>query len=253
MGKQDQLFPHSTDELAARRGESSGDIPLHQLAQSRRQILRLFAGIGLGMLVKSDTQNDEQNDGNGNIDAPPTTAINPPIQHSTENPPQTEPTPASPTVQQSSASHLETFIESVLMIIAKKIAMHVCNQFGIITDVKSPREHNKLLQKIREAPIETYIASGVFIPLVEELQFRLAPSLIVRDSASGTIVGVSSAVLFAYNHVDEKYFGITQVLPISQFMGGLFYWYLIRERGFDHSVLAHATNNVVAITGVLLS
>lgn len=247
MGKQDQLFPHSTDELAARRGESSGDIPLHQLAQSRRQILRLFAGIGLGMLVKSDTQNDHQNNDHNDIDVPPTTAINSPIQHPTE------PALQSPTVQQSSTSHLETFIESVLMIIAKKIAMHVCNQFGIITDVKSPREHNKLLQKIREAPVETYIASGVFIPLVEELQFRLAPSLIVRDSSSGTIVGVSSAALFAYNHVDEKYFGITQVLPISQFMGGLFYWYLIRERGFDHSVLAHATNNVVAITGVLLS
>lgn len=36
---------------------------------------------------------------------------------------------------------------------------------------------------------------------------------------------------------------LTKTVPLSQFMGGLFCWYLMREKGFSHAVLAHSINN----------
>jgi predicted RNA binding protein YcfA (HicA-like mRNA interferase family) len=30
-------------------------------------------------------------------------------------------------------------------------------------------------------------------------------------------------------------------------MGGLFYWYLMRERGFSHAALAHSTHNATVL------
>ncbi|HEV7424713.1 MAG TPA: hypothetical protein VGO21_06045, partial [Candidatus Paceibacterota bacterium] len=46
---------------------------------------------------------------------------------------------------------------------------------------------------------------------------------------------------------------IHKSVPLSQFMGGLLYWYLMRERGYSHAVLAHSINNSVPFSiGALL-
>lgn len=37
-------------------------------------------------------------------------------------------------------------------------------------------------------------------------------------------------------------------VPMTQFLAGLFFWYLMREKGFDQVVFAHSTNNALAFT-----
>lgn len=70
-------------------------------------------------------------------------------------------------------------------------------------------------------------------PVIEETLFRLVPASVLGKRWS---IGVLTSLLFASVHGLER-------VPVSQFLGGVFYWYLMKERGIDHSIFAHATNN----------
>ena len=85
--------------------------------------------------------------------------------------------------------------------------------------------------------------------------FHLLPSKIIdqfsKDKKSHWWeVGILVSLLFGFAHnldFDEGGLKFQKAMPLSQFMGGLFYWYLMRERGFSHAVLAHSTHNATVL------
>lgn len=92
--------------------------------------------------------------------------------------------------------------------------------------------------------IKTPIISAVIIviiaPVIEELVFR-SPAYFLRKVSTGWYWGIGALIsaLFAMAH------GMA-IIPLPQFISGLFFWYLVRKRGLKHSIIAHASNNAIA-------
>ena len=114
--------------------------------------------------------------------------------------------------------------------------------------------------RLRKNPLGTLIR-GFEAPIMEEAVYRQIPSLIVdltTNNAKGDFwqVGVPMAAIFAARHnlkLETMQFNIEKI-PLPQFVGGLFYWYLMRERGFAHASLAHITHNtIINILGISFS
>ena len=67
-------------------------------------------------------------------------------------------------------------------------------------------------------------------------------------------IGIPLSALFAYAHNIKRdkeghVLGFdTEFIPLPQFIDGVFYWYLMRERGFSHAWLAHAQKSTMIIT-----
>jgi membrane protease YdiL (CAAX protease family) len=82
-------------------------------------------------------------------------------------------------------------------------------------------------------------------PVSEEAIFRLVPSATANAlGLKGNIweVGAGTSAAFASTHGFKNKDGdIT--LPIPQFTLGMFTWWLQRNRGYTHAVLAHSINN----------
>ncbi len=168
--------------------------------------------------------------------------------------------PINGTKKEKEISYTDTFIEQTLMMAAKEVVSLVFTKLGIEHGNKAhPPE--ELLQKLKEKPIEEFLDIAVLGPLAEELVFRATPSGITsavfndkNNKAWG--VGITTSAIFAAVHnlkdVDGKTTFVTNSIPITQFMGGIFYWYLIRERGFSHSIMAHSMNNTVGVAQLLL-
>ena len=77
-------------------------------------------------------------------------------------------------------------------------------------------------------------------PVIEELAWRFFPAVVFGTDWT---VGLVQAGLFAGLHnVRGGGFDLTKI-PAGQFATGLFYWYLAREKGIDHAILAHGANN----------
>lgn len=161
-----------------------------------------------------------------------------------------------------------TIIESSLVNASDAIAMEVFKRLGVNTEFPSkldlPTEPNKeQLDKYLDS-IPSVIAKGVVLaPLLEELIYRVAPSAYAWEDEGKMRwdIGIPSAAIFALVHNlktdkeietsdDNRDQGSKDIpvqfekaVPVSQFMGGLFYWYLMRKRGYSHAVLAHSIHN----------
>lgn len=93
------------------------------------------------------------------------------------------------------------------------------------------------------------VISCLIIPYLEELVFRLAPSLYLPGPSAHWQVGLTISLFFAYVHNLQSdgeylYFHVTS-LPILQFCLGCYCWYLMREFGLWDAGLAHAIYNTV--------
>ena len=97
-------------------------------------------------------------------------------------------------------------------------------------------------------PVMMWIDVTVLAPLIEEFLFRLIPSKVF---GSGWTPGLISSVVFAagHNFVPNEGFSLTKI-PINQFIGGMFCWYLMKEKGIDHALLAHSVNNNIYATAL---
>jgi len=105
--------------------------------------------------------------------------------------------------------------------------------------------------------------------LIEEAVFRLIPS----EYLAGRVgkgsrekrwdIGIPMSAIFALGHniqrknssdILPRFTSFKEFVPFSHFMSGVFYWYLIREKGYNHAFLAHAAHNAeVYALGELLS
>lgn len=109
-------------------------------------------------------------------------------------------------------------------------------------------------------PALFFSMAAVQAPLFEETLFRLIPSeaaaLIKKnpeplgEKSELWKVGIPISAIFALGHnfqpSDEGRMKYVNSVPLAHFMMGLFFWHLMREKGFNHAVLAHSYNNTLA-------
>ena len=150
-------------------------------------------------------------------------------------------------------SYAETVVEEGLMIVAEAIAGSILAELGIETGNKSI-DMDELLERLRDKPLETFLVGAIIDPIGEEALLRLLPSTVLDNMGGKGIdwnVGIPTSAIFALGHnlrYDEfERLRFAKSVPLSQFMAGLFFWYLMRERGFSHSLLAHSLGNSVAL------
>ncbi len=144
-------------------------------------------------------------------------------------------------------SYLQTMSEASLLFFCNSVFGHILHSNGI-------RSGN---QKIR---VPNFFETVVQAPLLEEMLYRYLPSLLMddHDADMGRLLpganrrkdmhwkaGTVSAACFASQHCFDGYRFVPS-LPLQQFLGGLYLWYLVRERGVDHAILAHSSYNACA-------
>jgi membrane protease YdiL (CAAX protease family) len=105
---------------------------------------------------------------------------------------------------------------------------------------------------LKDKPLKSFFLTVLLAPLIEEAGFRAQFSDAVKpcDNQIRWDIGVLSSALFSLIHVigpKDNGTGLkfNKTLPLTQFLGGLFYWYFMRTRGVLHAMLAHVMNNAV--------
>lgn len=153
------------------------------------------------------------------------------------------------------ASYAETALQTELVLAANTLGQFVFKKLGIplgnaaITEDSLHQEHEA------RNPYASLLKDDVLKPILEEAAYRLIPSILltggldVSQKSPGTRwdVGIPMTAVFALvhnaHHDEEGKFAFAKNVPIDQFVSGLFYWYLMRERGFSHAAAAHVLNN----------
>lgn len=132
-------------------------------------------------------------------------------------------------------SFKKTAIEQILMMIAESVVNAVFKELGMRVGNQS-LSAEKLVEYLRDKPIIGLIKLGVLGPAIEEALFRALPDGFIdkNDRRRRWDIGIPTSILFALSHnlkrEDSGELRFVESVPISQFMGGLFYWYLMRER-----------------------
>lgn len=99
--------------------------------------------------------------------------------------------------------------------------------------------------------------SAIAAPVLEEGFFRYVPSRILDALGIGETawgVGVTTSTIFALVHnftpsPESKKFGFSKRIPAGQFLFGMYFWKMMRERGFSHAVLSHIVMNIEQLGG----
>lgn len=141
------------------------------------------------------------------------------------------------------------FKKTVLLSLGLLIVEILVNELtvrALPVDPKKRQIHSeKMANKIKNEFVSTMLSAAVFAPLIEEFIFRAMPSAIAdgissKHNSMQWKTGVISSLIFAILHDFGR-------IPLTQFIGGLFFWQLQRTKGFAHNVVAHGTHNA-AIT-----
>lgn len=146
-------------------------------------------------------------------------------------------------------AHLETIGQTTLINVAEVIFATLMKMKGIETGNEG---WQSLVYQFERDPKKTIEAAVIHIPALEEALFRLGPDLLLINKDPSKkywlSAGLPSAALFglAHNLVRDKNNAFRlgrEKIPLPQFFSGLLFWYLMREKGFSHPLLAHASNN----------
>ena len=163
----------------------------------------------------------------------------------------------------------ETIAQTALVTFSNVIGVYIMNKLltsqGTLTNSKEkvwregamrigPAGKEEMIRMLLENPGVLATLAIIIAPIVEEIGFRLLPSLVVDKvlgSNAGVLweVGVPTSIIFAQAHTKQG--GRTEALPLPQFVAGMFCWYLQRERGFSHALTAHTFNNAVVV-GIMM-
>lgn len=112
----------------------------------------------------------------------------------------------------------------------------------------------KLLKAMQAVIIPILASATVIAPTLEEMIHRYLPAKIFiskDDKRMRWDIGIPSSAIFAFMHgsaINEEEFeplkkAIPPSIPFTQFIAGIFFWYLMREKGISHSILAHFIHN----------
>lgn len=156
-------------------------------------------------------------------------------------------------------SYTKTIIEQSLIMGASVIADTILEKLKIEHGNKILSEED-IIEYFRDKPIKGLLEVGILGPVVEEALFRALPSrglINKKDARHRWDIGIPTSLLFALGHnlkIEESgELRFIKSVPVSAFMGGLFYWYLMREKGYSHAAIAHSMNNTIPMSiGILL-
>lgn len=149
----------------------------------------------------------------------------------------------------------KTALQQILLMGSKKVVNVILDELKIKPTELSNKQADEILGSLKNRPVEGIIKYGILGPAIEEYAYRLFPSVDFIDKNDKSIrwdVGIPSAAIFALVHNikgDEfNHLKLRKSVPLTHFIGGLFYWYLMREKGFSHAVLAHSMNNSIPLS-----
>lgn len=165
-----------------------------------------------------------------------------------------------------------TTLETLLMVVGKQLVGHTFQALtGIAPTVNAYSGEDGIAQyrrQMRSNPLVTLAMVTVVGPVTEETVMRYLPSVvsdIVNREGNPDYfalqpenphqmhwkTGSVMALLFALLHYVGK--ENASGIPLTQFLGGLQYWYLMRTRGFQNAALAHGVNNATAVVADMLN
>jgi len=157
-------------------------------------------------------------------------------------------------------SYKETMVESGFFLVGNILTTAIFTKLGIPYGRSLSPEEIERIAENKGRTINQVIEGVVLAPVLEEAILRALPSsLIGNNKELRWDIGIPTSALFALAHnfnVDEfDEIKFEKSIPITQFMSGLFYWYLMRKGGYSHAVLSHSLHNSIGIkiAGFLLS
>jgi len=230
---------------------------------SRRSFIKFLGAMGASVALEQIGVKTAKAQGNEDAEKNPETENQESISQEksvTEPKPETSTKTQRPGEEQENkeGSYMETVVEQSLMMGAKHIASAIFEKLKI--EHGNPLlSDEKIIEYLRDKPISGLLEAGVLGPIIEEALFRALPSGFIdkNDKRSRWEIGIPTSLLFALVHNLKKEesgeLQFAKSVPISQFMGGLFYWYLMREKGYSHATMAHSMNNAIPLSiGILL-
>lgn len=149
----------------------------------------------------------------------------------------------------------KTTFQTLIMTFSQLIFQKFCEEYELNS---KPTNQEPILRALKQNKLKTMINTTVSMPLLEEFGFRLwFNTFLPNNNKNYWELGIPVNIFFAYYHNFEKNEEDniefeSEYIPIPQFIMGCFYWYLIRQKGFEHSVLSHLENNVIALTLLML-
>jgi len=161
----------------------------------------------------------------------------------------------SPQAEDNNPYLIYTEIKTGLLVLAEIASAPIIAALGI--QAGTTRMDKKTVEEIMSYPLHKLILlGGVMHPIFEEALFRGLPSLLISDHPKEDLweIGIPISAIFALAHnikrddVTKNITFSTERIPIYQFVSGLFYWKMMRERGFLHAVAAHGTSNIIPLS-----
>ncbi len=157
----------------------------------------------------------------------------------------------------SNTSIFDTMLQTFQMMGAELISGVVAHKLGINIG-NSGMTVDRIRTMLRN-PRNTAFSGTVVAGVYEEALCRLAPNLLFAPRREGYAwdVGVPSAVVFAGLHnvqrgTSWKECNIkTNILPVPQFIGGIFLHKIFREKSYGHAAFAHAFHNTIPTLALL--
>lgn len=164
-------------------------------------------------------------------------------------------------IEEQDQSKLRTAVEASLMLAGEFIAREVFAKMGFkgaisFEEFKDDAQKTDTFLRLLFA-----MPAVILMPIIEEIFFRAVPSEVLAgrkyrgSKEKRWEMGIPVSILFALAHNLEKdkltdsmklaSFG--EKIPLGQFIGGLFFWYLMREKGLSHAVIAHQVQNAEII------
>jgi len=121
---------------------------------------------------------------------------------------------------------------------------------SVISGSQTKQEKVQALERIANLPrrkvFGAILSVVITYPAIEEGIFRAAPSAAANFlGVEGTnwALGAGTSAAFASIHGFKTKTGET-MLPLPQFTLGMITWWLQRNRGYSHALLAHSVNNL---------
>jgi|GEM_PF-4960665 len=159
----------------------------------------------------------------------------------------------------SEPAYTESLAYAGLVQVAAGVANVALKRLGALPDFES-KNQEQVIRKLMESPVKMTAYVTVLGPFFEELAFRLGPSLaidLVAGKGAGSVweVGIPVTLFFADLHAWRKPDGThtDDEVPLPQFLMGLFFWHLMRQKGFSHAVSAHMFVNALAVAATVMA
>ncbi len=174
------------------------------------------------------------------------------IQPTANKPDQITSNPANAQTQETEekTTHFDTTKESIVLNTAWTGVRMLTDKLHIPFGNAQFEEHKK--EAFFDKSAKTLLFEGAIVaPTLEESFFRYVPSKILDALGIGETawsVGVPVSTAFALLHnltldPESKKFGFSKRIPAGQFLFGMYFWKMMRERGFSHALLAHSVMN----------